>query len=280
MFRSLAVLALAALSAAQGIDTYNAKSDGLSSHTIYMPKGSGKVPVLVWSSGGCMKDGGRQHLPALQELTAHGVMIIAMGVLSGAGKGGKGKGRYVDLEKRQNGMGANIALQTEAFGWLEKNAGKGKYARVDLERVGVAGQSCGGLESYNAAKNKLVKVLGIFNSGMFGDTPVVKGMKLPTFYFLGGSSDIAYAQGEADFKRLPKSTPTWKGNLPVGHMATYSQPKGGKFGVAMWKWLDWTLRGNTSSAAFFTGTGAGTAKGDGWTTESRALDGLKTTPIG
>jgi hypothetical protein len=96
--------------------------------------------------------GGRQHVQALQEATAHGVMIIAMGLLSGAGPGaGSSKGAGPALARRQakggSGMGANVALQEEAFAWLSKNAGKGKYANVDISRVAVAGQSCGGLES-------------------------------------------------------------------------------------------------------------------------------------
>jgi hypothetical protein len=54
---SLAILPFAAFSASQQIDVYSGKSDGLSQHTIYMPKTSGKIPVLVWGSGGCMRDG-------------------------------------------------------------------------------------------------------------------------------------------------------------------------------------------------------------------------------
>jgi hypothetical protein len=162
MLSSLTVLSLAALSAAQNV--YNAKSDGLSQHTIYMPSTSGKIPVLVWSSGGCMRDGkswwdrylcsglisftgGSQHGPALKETAAHGVMIIAMGT-TGGGMGGK----FGGLVRRQLGggmgsVGSNVALQEEAFAWLQKNAGEGKYANVDISRVAVAGQSCGGLES-------------------------------------------------------------------------------------------------------------------------------------
>jgi hypothetical protein len=53
----LAVLALPALLAAQDVNVFDAKSEGLSSHTIYAPKSAGKIPVLVWSSGGCIRDG-------------------------------------------------------------------------------------------------------------------------------------------------------------------------------------------------------------------------------
>jgi hypothetical protein len=68
--------------------------------------------------------------------------------------------------------------------------------------------------------------------------------------------------------------------LPVGHMATYTQAKGGKFGTAMWKWIDFTLAGNTTSAAFFKEDGPGSAKADGWSIEKRALDKINVTPIG
>jgi len=115
---------------------------------------------------------------------------------------------------------------------------------------------------------------------MFQSSPIVKNLHKPVFYFLGGSSDIAYNNGERDFKELPQDTPTWKGNLPVGHMATYRQEKGGKFGTAMWRWLDWTLRGNAESGRFFTGEGAGTAKGDGWSVQSRELGKIRAVPIG
>jgi hypothetical protein len=126
----------------------------------------------------------------------------------------------------------------------------------------------------------LVKTIGIFNSGMFQTSPIVKNLQKPVFYFLGGSSDIAYKNGERDYKELPAGTPTWKGNLPTGHMGTYMQARGGKFGTAMWKWLDWTLRGSSNSSTFFTGSGAGSAKADGWSVERRNLQKISVTPIG
>lgn len=76
---------------------------------------------------------------------------------------------------------------------------------------------------------------------------------------------------------MPKSTPRWKGNLPVGHMATWSQPNSGKFGKAEHLWLDWMLRGNEQSSDFFL---KGGAKADGWDVEMAAMDLIpKVTPI-
>jgi hypothetical protein len=204
MYSKIALL-LAAISTAQNINVYSGKDDGLSQHTVYMPTDvKGKVPVLIWASGGCAREGneflylpvpeaifvlcfgaslltqdvgGGMHGPALREATSHGNMIIAMGLLGGGGKGPKtpkGEGLELQsvclspltvldaesagkrpgfLQRRQGkgGRGPSIQptspLHEEAFAWLEKNAGKGKYANVDKSRVAIAGMSCGGLEA-------------------------------------------------------------------------------------------------------------------------------------
>lgn len=83
-------------------------------------------------------------------------MIIAMGA-QGGGKGGmgmgKGKGPLLRRQMPKGGkggmgsMGGDVKLQNEAFEWIVKNAGQGKYAKVDKNHVAIAGQSCGGLES-------------------------------------------------------------------------------------------------------------------------------------
>jgi hypothetical protein len=69
--------------------------------------------------------------------------------------------------------------------------------------VAVAGQSCGGLETYQMRDDPRVGYLGIFSSG-FLDSSGIDGMpdegpdtiqevNWPVCYFLGGTTDIAYA---------------------------------------------------------------------------------------
>lgn len=67
--------------------------------------------------------------------------------------------------------------------------------------------------------------------------------------------------------------------MNVGHMTTYYQANGGEFGVAASRWAEWVLRGNKTPSNFFTGTGAGTAAADGWTTASSALTDINATPL-
>jgi len=83
------------------------------------------------------------------------------------------------------------------------------------------------------------------------------------------------SKGENDYKRVKAGTPKFKANLQgVGHMGTYMQAKGGKFGTGMWKWLDWTLHGNQTSSQYFVTDGPGSAKADGWQVERQDLDKL------
>ncbi|KAF2431987.1 hypothetical protein EJ08DRAFT_677857 [Tothia fuscella] len=229
----------------------------LPTHTIFgpiAPPANLKMPVMIWGNGACSGNG-TYFKRSLYEVASRGFFVIANGNPTG-------------------GAGTTSALQKASLNWIEKNAGKGKWANVDGKRIAVAGQSCGGLETYDVATDPRVSVVGIFNSGEFGTPSKSTKVTKPIFYFLGGSSDIAYANGERDYKALPATTPKWKGNLPVGHMATWSTTNGGKFGKAEWMWLDYTLRGSKTSQAFFLGEGA---KADGWVVESKNMD--KYTPL-
>ncbi len=76
------------------------------------------------------------------------------------------------------------------------NAGKGSWQHIDHTRIGVWGQSCGGLEAYSAgAHDDRVSHLGIFNSGQLAansSKEVAGSIAKPIFYILGGPGDVAY----------------------------------------------------------------------------------------
>jgi hypothetical protein len=86
----------------------------------------------------------------------------------------------------------------------------------------------------------------------------------PTFYILGGETDIAYANGMDDFKRITH-VPAFLGNLVgVGHGGTYWQPNGGKAAAAVVAWLDWQLRGDQDAAKNFVGKDCGLCRDPAW----------------
>lgn len=131
-----------------------------------------KLPVLIWGEGGCISDG-LAFQDFLTEIASQGVVVIASGAPEG------------------NGSTTSAMLKT-SIDWITKVAGTGKYAQVDVTRIAVAGESCGGLEAYDLANDARVSSIGIFNSGAFSGTAAATFTK-PIFYFLGGSTDIAYA---------------------------------------------------------------------------------------
>lgn len=165
----------------------------LADHTIYQPKTSPtglKLPVLLWGNGGCADDGtGFQAF--LGEVASYGFFVIADGLINGT-----------------ESKTTTSALIKASLEWVATNGGNRTYAHVDNTKIAVAGQSCGGLEAYDLRADPRVFTIGIFNSGEFAaaDSRTVAGnITKPIFYFLGGSSDIAYANVGVSYQRSEES---------------------------------------------------------------------------
>ncbi|KAL4733649.1 hypothetical protein BDV11DRAFT_210046 [Aspergillus similis] len=232
--------------------------ESLPNHTFYQPLQSGladsgsdlKLPVIVWGNGAF----GLKFRNFLGEVTSWGSLAIATGPA------------YVDPEtyvedsasnSTGSAIGQNPAALTEAIDWVYANAGKGDWKHVDRTRIGVWGQSCGGLEAYTAgAHDDRVSHLGIFNSGLLSANESIEfagGITKPVFYILGGPGDVAYVNGERDYAELPNITPAWKGSHTLGHSAAFDLPNAGIAGVTARKILQWILRGDASVKRWFVG---------------------------
>lgn len=128
----------------------------------------------------------------LGEVTSYGALAIATGPA------------FVDPEDyvpppsdpANPASGQNPGALTAAIDWVTTHAGKGKWSHLDASRIGVWGQSCGGLEAYTASlHDERVGHIGIFNSGELNETAsraVAGTLKKPVFYLLGGLTDVAY----------------------------------------------------------------------------------------
>ena len=81
---------------------------------------------------------------------------------------------------------------------------------------------------------------------------IFKKLHSPVLFLLGGPSDIAYANGSDDFRRIEK-LPAFMANMDVGHGGTYGRPHGGEFGKVAVTWFDWQLKGDQEAAKMFTG---------------------------
>jgi dienelactone hydrolase len=115
----------------------------------------------------------------------------------------------VDLASVDSKLNPNAL--TEAIDWVYENAGKGDWKHIDRSRIGVWGQSCGGLEAYLAGgQDDRVGHLGIFNSGQLtvnASEAIVGKITKPIFYILGGPTDMAYVSvGTPSFSLDSEST--------------------------------------------------------------------------
>ncbi len=237
---------------------------GLPTHTIFRPEkletlGSIRLPVIAWANGGCANSP-RGFEPFLAEIASHGFLVIAIGT----------------TPPQQGQTSTQQMLQAIDWATAQNSLQNGKYkGKLDLSKVAVAGQSCGGLQAIEASVDPRVTTAMICNSGVLntsaGAPPmpsnpskdILQKMHLPMLYLIGGSSDIAYPNATDDFKRI-ENVPVFLLNHDVGHGGTYRQENGGEFSKAAVAWLKWQLKGDQAAKRMFVGEGCGFCKNSLW----------------
>ena len=249
----------------------------LPNHAVYRPADLSKIaklPVMVWGNGGCANSS-EGHQNFLNEIASHGYIIVAIGPFIASGE------KMKEEDRKIRTTSANLL---EGLDWLmAQNIDKNSpyYQKVDLSNTAVAGMSCGGLQTIEAAGDSRFKTVMVMNSGVLNGgassgmpgMPAVTKEKLnslhtPTLYVIGDSTDIAYNNAMDDFK-LINHVPIVMSNLNVGHGGTYNQPHGGAFSPLVLKWLDWQLKGKTENAKLFVGQNCYWCGKDGWRIETK-----------
>ncbi|KAL4883829.1 hypothetical protein BJY04DRAFT_216164 [Aspergillus karnatakaensis] len=256
--------------------SYYFEVESLPNHTFYQPLQSGlehssklKLPVIVWV--------GLKFRNFLGEVTSWGALAIATGPVF------TDPSEYSEppSDPANPASGQNPAALTESIDWVYKHAGKGAWKHIDKTRIGVWGQSCGGLEAYSAgAHDDRVSHLAIFNSGQLSvnaSESVAGKITKPVFYSLGGPGDVAYPNGNRDYEALPDTTPAWKGSHELGHSEAFDVPFAGIPGVTGRKILQWILRGDKSARKWFVDEQAHQAGYVNVTYQS--LESVRVTPI-
>ena len=262
---------------------------GFDRHVVYRPAdlaalGKRKLGVLVWGNGGCSDDGAgaRRHL---LEIASHGYLVIAPGrVLSGPGAVGQRTPRQPDANGALPPVATTAADVGAGIDWALAEArrrGSALKGRIDPAAIAVGGHSCGGLQALQLAGDPRVRTVMVHNSGIFtdGTNPIrgltvtkdlLKTLRTPVIYFLGGPSDVAYPNGTDDFRRIDH-VPAVLLQSQVGHGGTFGKPHGGAVAAVSVDWLEWQLRGDRSAARSFTGASCRLCAAADWTIERKRL---------
>src|SRR5688572_29714515 len=213
----------------------------LASHTIYRPAElNGPYPVVLWGNGSCVNSsfGYREFLA---EIASHGFIVLAIGP-------------YRDSPSPRQPRPADPAQwppfetsytqMLDALDWItaeNRRSGSPFNGKVAVDKVAAMGHSCGGLQTVKVSTDPRITTAVVLNSGMITDDDqymirhelkrsVLDQMHAPIAYFIGGESDIAYANAEVDWKELQAlRVPAVNANMDVGHGATYHLPNGGVF---------------------------------------------------
>ena len=272
----------------------------LPNHVVYRPAklnalGSRKLGVYIFGNGACSNDGASSRLHLL-EVASHGYLAIAPGrIRSGPGATAPLTPAPAAKPRPADGspvtMAARPTSQQELITALEWALAQNRdpkspyYGKIDPEAIAMSGYSCGAFQALLVASDPRIKTVIVMNSGLYnpGTEVVIDGMEgltkdllaklhAPTFYLLGGETDIAYPNGIDDFRRI-SGVPAFMGNvLKAGHGGTYWEPNGGKAAAAVVAWLDWQLRGDQRASRQFLGRDCGLCRDPAWSVEKKNID--------
>jgi len=266
---------------------------GLPTHTIYRPAdlksftGSKRLPMVSWGNGAC-SNAGLLFKVFLTQVASHGYLVISIGPKD-APLPAFASGARDTAPPAQGSIPPPMSHDSQlvdAIDWALKENARADSAyhnHLDAKRIAVMGQSCGGLQAIAVSSDPRIVTTVIWNSGVFpegGNSPggrlsgarkdSLQKFHAPVAYFIGGPSDIAFANAEDDFKRIGK-VPAFKGNLNVGHGGTYRHPGGGWFGEVGVAWLDWQLKNDKKASHYFVGSDCTLCTNPVWTVEKKNM---------
>jgi dienelactone hydrolase len=248
----------------------------LPTHTIYRPENlRGLYPVVLWGNGSCV-DTNFGYREFLAEIASHGFVVLAIGP-------------YRDTPAPREPRPADPAdwppfethysQMLDALDWISaenERDGSAFEGKIDVARVAAMGHSCGGLQTVKVSVDPHITTAVVLNSGMMPDgdqymvrheltRSILDEMHAPIAYFIGGDSDIAYENAEADWQALRQlEIAAINANMDVGHGATYHLPNGGPFAAGPLAWLEWQLKDDRDAASMFVGDDCGFCSGGDW----------------
>ncbi len=220
------------------------KDATLDNFVVYRPadykaavKAEGPLPLFVFANGGC-NDTSLPHERMLNDIASYGYLVVAMGEMQDS------------INDRPLAKSPNEDMP-RAIDWAEKmNADPQSpyYKGIDLEYVGLGGQSCGGAQVLAVCDDPRVKSCILFNSGM-GDMEMsgasaksLDNLHCPVLYIIGGEGDIAYNNAELDYERIDNVPVAFANHLRIGHGGTFHEPYGGSFSRMARAWLGWQFK--------------------------------------
>ena len=264
-------------------------------HTVYRPTqltgfgGKQRLPIVAWGNGAC-SNAGLLFKAFLTQVASHGFLVIASGPKDAPLPAFAARREQTSAPAATPAIPAGRTKDEDllaAIDWAAKEnsrAGSPYQGKLAADEIAVMGQSCGGLQATAVASDPRIKTVVIWNSGVFAEGASSPGARLsgatkasigrfhaPVAYFLGGPSDIAYANGKDDFSRVT-TVPAFLGSIRSGHGGTFNHPGGGWFAEVGVAWLQWQLNGDAKAAKYFRGSDCVLCQDPIWEVAKKNID--------
>jgi hypothetical protein len=250
-------------------------NSGISCGTIYRPSdlgGTEKYPIFVWGEGACSRSG-TSNSASMGEIASHGYFVIADGPPSSGGNcpSISMPSTAADLTN----MGKPLL---DYVTWAIAENGKScsaYYDSIDTTKVAADGFSCGGLMASGTSADPRMTTYGITSSGLTSpDQSFYKKIHTPVKILVGGSSDVAYANGGRDYDQISAlGIPVIFFSKNLGHGGDLGKANGGDFTKVNLAWLNWQLKGDLTATGkgFLVGDACTFCKDSAWETKSKNL---------
>jgi hypothetical protein len=178
----------------------------------------------------------------MAEIASHGYFVIADGTPNNSNS------RNMD-SSNPSAMGAPLlAYISWAIAENDKPC-SAYYQSLDITKIAANGFSCGGLMAEGTAGDPRITTWGLNSSGLFSaNQAFYKTIHTPVLIVLGGSSDIAYENGERDYDNISAlGVPTLLFSKDLGHGGDLFANRGGDFTKIDLAWLNWQLKGDLTA---------------------------------
>lgn len=205
------------------------------------------LPVVAWANGGCFRSDFTWN-PLFERWAGAGFVVLS---LTGTGS--------------QDDLASMLGTTTDAehialIDWIVAANESGPYAgKLDLERIVLSGNSCGGVTALqSAAKDKRpAAVFVLSGSSAVGsvDTSVMAAITIPVGYVTGNESeDVAAPNAADDYEAMSEGIPAMLVQRTSGDHITVSTdekilPEDAEIAL---NWMDLALYGNKQAHAALT----------------------------
>jgi len=221
-----------------------------------------KYPIFAWGENGCIQNS-LDTAKLLGELASQGYFVIADGLPDGA---------YMPRSNNGSDTVSQGKPLITYIDWIIAENDKpcsAYYQSIATTKIATSGASCGGLMATGTAGDPRLTTYMLNSSGLFAaDDKIYKMVHTPMLAVLGGTGDIAYANGKRDYTSLAAL------GIPVmmfagknlGHGGDLMSAGGGNFGKLDLAWLNWHLKDDLTATGkgFFVGDTCTLCKDSNW----------------